>query len=69
MLPDQNPIYTKIDAKRFYLSKTTSTQYNVDSIHAQIKNLDARKAQLLAMLEEAATAGVDISAPIEAVVL
>lgn len=65
MLPDLNPTYTKIDAKSFYLSKTTSTQYNVDSIHQQIKNLDARKAQLLAMLADAATAGVDISAPIE----
>lgn len=36
MPPKVNPTYTKIDARNFYLSTTSSEQINVDAIYKKI---------------------------------
>ena len=58
-LPDENPTYTKIDDRNFYLSKTSSTQYNVDEILTAIKFHQTEIDKFNTMLDSVKAIGLD----------
>lgn len=61
-LPDSNQIFTPIDARTFYVSKTSSEQISVDALQAEIKEHQEQINTKTKLLNDAqASIGVDIS--------
>lgn len=54
--PSQDPTYTAIDSRTFYLSTTTSTQYSIDDIQAEIADLQSQIDDKNALIANAQSA-------------